>query len=113
MNRRSFFTFLFAAIGLVTLQASAANAQDEPREVVSFRLAAWKTQHMNDAKAAASMVETLKNIGCEARQSNHGNHIDVSYRCTTWKSIALKTHTDAHRWENWLKQRGFETQHKH
>ena len=96
------------AFGAATGAAVAAD-----QEIVGYRLKQWKTVHFDDAKRAKTHYETVKKLGCEAKQADHGGHIDVTYRCPEWKEIALKSHSDAHKWEKWLKASGFETRHAH
>lgn len=102
-----------AAVMLCASGFLATNAMAANREILSFRLPQWKSVHLDDAKAAKVSVETLKQIGCEAEQHQHGGHFDVRYRCIQWRSIALNTHDEAHQWERWLKSFGFETAHQH
>ena len=99
------FTTLSAAI---PTQAFAAG-----QEIVKFRLTNWKTAHFDDGKKAQTHAATLKQIGCDVKQGAHGDHHDVSYRCPNWRSIALKSHNEAHQWERWLKANGFQTSHQH
>lgn len=115
MKPRRIATYLFAvAILTFASQATASAASfGDDNEVVSFRLTQWKTVHMHEAGAAEKLITTLKKIGCEVKQNSHGDHIDVQYRCAEWKSIRLKSHDDAHQWEEWFKGKGFETHHKH
>ena len=94
--------------GVLTTPASAAE-----KEVVAYRLTQWKASHFDDQARARQHYDTVKKLGCEAKQDDHGGHIDVSYRCEKWKEIALKDHDAVHRWEKWLKAAGFETKHTH
>lgn len=102
-----------AACLAVVITASVSSANAAGREVVSFRAVAWNAAHFDDAKSAQLHHDTLRQIGCEAKQHKHGGHYDVSYRCPKWRSIALKSHAEAHQWERWLKSAGFETAHEH
>jgi len=108
MNRILVAVVAICASGTVGARADAAD-----REIVSFRLTQWKAAHFDDAKTAKTNFETLKRIGCEAEQHRHDGHFDVRYRCAKWRSIALKSHDEAHQWERWLKAYGFETTHQH
>ncbi len=76
---------------------------------VGFRLAGWKTIHSKDQGEATSEVKTLKKIGCEVVTSDHGNHVDVRYRCAKWKSIELPSGQLASQWTSWLAAKGLET----
>ena len=101
----------FAVAFLLAVVADAASAAQ--KEVVSYRLKEWKTVEFEDAKKAKTHYDTIKKLGCEVKQNQHDGHIDVTYRCPEWKQIALKSHSDAHKWEKWLKASGFETKHAH
>lgn len=105
-------------IGVAALTAAAwlnlgtaAHAQEEA--VVHYRLVGWKSAHFDDARSARSFEEAIKRIGCETRQEQHNGHIDVTYRCPQWRSISASNDDAAHRWQNWLRQNGFETRHEH
>ena len=104
---------LFAVCAVAAFSFAAPAAQAAQRELVKFRLMTWKAAHFDDEKVATEQAATLEKIGCEVKQHKHGDHFDVSYRCTKWRSIAFKTHKEAHEWEHWLKKAGFETQHEH
>ena len=95
----------------VVLLAIATTASAE--EIVRYKLANWKAKHIHDAKKAETIADTLKKLGCELQKLDHDGHIDVRYRCPEWKQLDLKTHDEAHKWEKWLKDYGFETEHKH
>lgn len=82
-------------------------------ERVEFRLMDWKALHFDQASQAKAYYETFKGIGCECKQENHGDHIDVAFRCPKWRSLSLKSHSEAHKWEAFLKKAGFETKHEH
>ena len=105
MNRlRTFLMFscLVATTGLV----SAA-------EIVRYQCPEWKAKHIHDKDKADKISKTLKQLGCELKQDAHNGHIDVKYRCEKWMQLDLKTHAEAHKWESWLKEFGFKTEHKH
>jgi biotin operon repressor len=76
---------------------------------VGFRLLEWKTIHAESEAAAKENVSSLKKIGCEVQMSNHGNHIDVRYRCPQWKAMELPTDQLAAQWTEWLKGKSLET----
>ena len=94
-------------------QLNANEIGANENEIVRYRLADWKTKHIHDTKKAETITATLKKLGCEVQQHSHNGHIDVKYRCPQWHELKLKTHEDAHKWENWLKEFGFTTEHKH
>ena len=89
--------------------ASAANQ----REDVLYRLETWKAKHIHGADKAETIAKTLTKLGCEVQRNDHDGHYDVKYRCPKWKKLSLKTHEEAHKWESWLKEYGFQTQHHH
>ena len=62
---------------------------------------------------AETIVTTLKKLGCEVKTHKHNGHIDVTYRCPKWRQLDLDTHAAAHKWESWLKEFQFQTEHKH
>ena len=82
-------------------------------EIVRYQLKDWKAKHIHDAKKTVTIVNTLKKLGCEVKQHQHNGHTDVSYRCPKWRQLELASHEDAHKWEKWLKEFNFKTEHKH
>jgi hypothetical protein len=111
MARKLAITVLATTVLVFGLQVTTAHAAGQ--EVVQFRLTNWKTAHFDDAKKAQTQSATLKQIGCEVKLHAHGSHHDLSYRRAQWRSISLKSHSQAHQWERWLKSNGFETAHNH
>ncbi|MAI31680.1 MAG: hypothetical protein CBE00_03530 [Planctomycetaceae bacterium TMED240] len=82
-------------------------------EIVRYQLTEWKAKHIHDAKKADTIMQTLKKLGCELKKNQHNGHIDVKYRCVKWHELKLNSHADAHKWEKWLKEFNFKTEHKH
>lgn len=80
---------------------------------VKVRMANWKTVHAQSAEQAQALKETYELIGCEAVVDNHGDHIDLKFRCPNWSTVALVNSEAAHVWQDWLNKSGFETQHDH
>jgi hypothetical protein len=80
---------------------------------VKFRLPNEKSIHLHDPIQAQQILNTLKMIGCTVSTSAHGNHIDASFSCPEWITIELPSDDNAHSWQKWLKESGFETQHVH
>lgn len=78
-------------------------------EAVAYRMTAWKTVRVPQANQAAELVAIAQALGCEVQQD--GN--DVSMRCSTWKHAEFASHADATKWENWLRNTGFEARHEH
>lgn len=76
---------------------------------VGFRLSNWRTVHGDSSDTTANTVKTLKQIGCEVRQENHGDHVDVSFRCLSWRSIKVNDEKSSNQWQEWLVQNKFET----
>ncbi|MDP6442611.1 MAG: hypothetical protein QGG36_08800 [Pirellulaceae bacterium] len=101
------------ALVLFALSASWTPAEAANKEVVSFRLASWKAVHFKDEKEAKANHDFLKRLGCDVKQHEHDDHVDVQYRCPKWRNVTLKTHSSAHKMEAWLKKYGFETKHTH
>ena len=105
--------FVGYTVALVVMSFVSSNASAASKEVIEFRLAKWKSAHFNSEKDSQTVVDTLKQLGCEASKHAHDGHTDVTYRCVTWKTISAKTHDEAHKWEKWLQAYGFETKHVH
>lgn len=82
-------------------------------EIVEYRLPKAKTVHEHSAKKAEDQVDTLKMLGCSVKQHSHSGHMDISYQCEKWRVIGFDDHDAAHKWQDWLKARGFETRHEH
>ncbi|MGB7324612.1 MAG: hypothetical protein WBD31_07060 [Rubripirellula sp.] len=82
-------------------------------EIVRYQCKEWKAKHIHDNKKADTISATLKKLGCELQKGQHDGHIDVKYRCPEWRELKLDSHDDAHKWEKWLKEYGFKTEHKH
>jgi len=100
-----------AIASMTSLAVQSTSAAD--KEAVAYRLAEWKTIEFKDPNRAKVHFSTIKKLGCEVKQADHNGHVDVSYRCPKWRQIELSDHAAAHKWEDWLKASGFETQHKH
>jgi hypothetical protein len=83
------------------------------REVVTYRLADWKSRHAHKAGEDKVMKTVFTALGCEVEIGKHGDHADVRYRCVEWMSVELLSHDAAHQWQTFLNQAGFETQHSH
>lgn len=82
-------------------------------EEVSYVLPNWKTIHSRDAAQMSELVALIKGLGCEVRTEDHGDHKDVSVRCSKWKHIEVSSHQAAAGWQDWLRKNGFETRHEH
>ncbi|TWU39640.1 hypothetical protein [Novipirellula artificiosorum] len=106
-----FRVLLFSAI--VALSPALAPAVSAADEVVRYQLTEWKAKHIHDEKKADTIAKTLKKLGCELKREEHSGHIDVKYRCPKWHELKLDTHDEAHKWETWLKEYGFKTEHQH
>ncbi len=104
---------LCSVVAMAELLASARPVAAADQEVVEYRLTDWKTMHFHDVNKGRQHIEAVKKLGCEVKQSNHGDHLDVSYRCKDWKKMTVASHDLAHKWEDWLKASGFETKHAH
>ena len=98
---------------LIACCFAVGSLKGDSLERVEFRLTEWKSLHFDQANHAKQYYETFKGIGCECKQDAHGDHIDVAFRCPKWRSLSLKSHSEAHKWEAFLKKAGFETNHEH
>ena len=102
---RSLLLFAFVvALGITGVSAE---------EIVRYRSPEWKRKHLNEKAKATKIADTLTKLGCEVQKADHNGHIDVKYRCPEWKQLDLDSHDEAHKWEAWLKEFGFQTEHKH
>ena len=104
-------TRLGIAAAVLLLGATAARA--EQAWIVQFRLTQWKTMHFSSETKAKTHLQTVQKLGCEAKSFAHDGHTDVRYRCPNWKQMKLATDEEAHKWQRWLKQVGFQTIHEH
>ncbi|MCC7425196.1 MAG: hypothetical protein IT428_33415 [Planctomycetaceae bacterium] len=100
-------------IALIASLAFAASALAQESYVVEFRLPKQRSAHFDDPREASQFGKDLQRLGCDVRTENHGEHLDVTYRCPQWRSIEASSDAAAHRWEGWLKSQGFETSHRH
>ena len=82
-------------------------------EIVRYQLTNWRAKHIHDQKKAEKIFTTLKKLGCEVKKNQHNGHVDVTYRCPKWRQLELDSHAEAHKWEAWLKEFEFRTEHKH
>ncbi len=80
---------------------------------VRYRLPGVQTAHFHDGSKATSLTNMCKMLGCDVSSSGDDGHIDITIRCENWQTIGLANCQQAHAWQNWLKQKGFETQHSH
>lgn len=90
-----------------------AHDHDHGKETIAFQLPQWKTMHFDDAAKASQHSDMVKKLGCEVKQGQHAGHIDLTYRCVQWKSMAVETHELADQWSGWLKGSGFDVSHAH
>jgi hypothetical protein len=90
---------------------SAKLASHEPensKQTISFQLRDWKAMHFHTPEDAQKHLETVEQLGCVAKQSQHGGHIDVRYHCQEWKSISVEKAETAQQWQAWLEWAGFD-----
>jgi len=85
--------------------ATTTNTQKK----VAFRAINWQHKHIHDTGAAEKLVASLEKIGCEVNQFDHDGHLDVKYRCATWKSITVENEAFQKEWAEWLATQGLET----
>lgn len=125
MSFASIFTCRFRSallfcVGVAVLTASASACQAQvktqvpvkkasaPAKIVGFRATEWKTIHSGNEAQAKQTEATLKKLGCEVKVANHGNHIDVSFRCPDWRSMKLDTDQLVFQWAQWCDTQGME-----
>jgi len=100
-----------AAKGMETVVMNPpSNSQ---RATVQFRMATPRTVHLHDMAQANQIVNTLELIGCEVQNNQHGDHMDATFSCPQWQTIEVPSDANAHAWQKWLDESGFETQHSH
>ncbi len=75
---------------------------------IGFRVSEWKTIHSHDASATQADMEMLNRIGCETKTASHGDHVDLRYRCSNWKTLELPTDDLLNQWTDWLADKGME-----
>lgn len=101
-----------------TSASQANSASPRPEEVtnqplspyrVAYYLPVWKTLHLHDAAKAKEQLTNLKKLGCVTQQRAHAGHLDVSFRCNEWKSLAFEDQALAEGWVRWLDANGFDT----
>lgn len=78
-------------------------------KIVGFRATEWKTIHSGSQDQAKQTIATLTKLGCEVKSDNHGDHIDINYRCPQWRSMKLDTDTLVNQWSIWCDTQGMET----
>ncbi len=97
--------------GLETVVLNPSDEMNVSR--VRFRLSSMQSTHIHDAARVKSLTELYQMIGCDVRTHEHNGHTDITVRCPQWVTIGLINCQQAHQWQDWLKQNGFETQHEH
>ena len=102
------FALIFGSTQLFAQRSTVGNPAS-----VAYRLKDTNTIHFDDAGKAQLHLDAVRKLGCEAKMNDHGGHMDVMYRLTTWKSLTLADEKTAHQWEDWMKKSGFETLHAH
>jgi hypothetical protein len=107
----TFGLWMLAVSPGMAADASGSNQTADKKLILAFRMQNWKTQHLNDASQAQKQVTTLKQLGCEVKQSQHNGHIDVAWRTVLWKSLALDSQEQLQQWKSWLDLAGFDTLH--
>ena len=78
-------------------------------KIVGYRATEWKTIHTSSKAEAEQTLRTLKRIGCEVGTNNHGDHVDITFRCEEWRSMKVKTYSLQSQWSNWCENQGMET----
>ncbi len=89
-----------------------ADAAERPQSL-AFRLASWKDLSFENTEEARQQLQTLKQLGCEARIDQQSPGAHLRFRAVRWTKVTLDTQELADEWEKWLKTTGFETLHAH
>ena len=87
--------------------------EGKTRELVQFRSTEWKSQHIHDSKELNQLLALYRGMGLTVKTDSHNGHTDVKATCPEWMEISLTSHEAAHKWEEFLKEQGFETKHVH
>lgn len=98
--------------GFETLHGHA-HAPSQDAIIVEYMQNEWQSQHFEDERKAAEFLAICKGLGCEVRKGSHIGHIDVSFRCTSRRSLVCIDHDEAHSMQSWLEKKGFQTEHVH
>jgi hypothetical protein len=109
MTRFLALTLLLSAGSQLFATSGAVSAA----EVVHYECKEWKAKHIHDTKKAETIAQTLKKLGCEVKKDEHNGHIDVKYRCEKQRSLPVKSHEEAVKWEKWFQEYGFKVHHTH
>ena len=91
-----------------TYRSPQANQISSSAKIVGYRATEWKTVPTASSEEATETAATLKRIGCEVDTSEHGDHIDIKFRCPEWHSMKVKTHTLQSQWSTWCETQGME-----
>lgn len=91
----------------------AVNADGTHKEVVKYRLADWRSQHIHQEAEVGQLTTLYRSLACEVEHLDHDGHTDLKYRCPQWMEIDLPSHQAAHKWQDFLNKAGFETSHEH
>ena len=92
-----------------TYRAPQFKTVSSSAKLVGYRATQWKTLHTSSKAEAEQTLATLKRIGCEVNTNDHGDHVDIKFRCEEWRSMKVKTHTLQSQWSNWCENQGMET----
>jgi len=107
------------ATGFDVIYGRPASSQAAPKvdgtqhEVVKYRLASWRSQHIHQPNELGQLTTLYRSLSCETENLEHAGHTDLRYRCPQWMEIDLPSHEAAHKWQEFLKNAGFETTHEH
>ena len=102
-----------ACLAITVALFASGETKAQQGYVVQFRLPEGRSAHFEDSRSAEKVSQTMMRLGCEVRRQNHGDHMDIAYRCPQWRTIDVASDAEAHRWQTWLKNQGFETAHRH
>ncbi len=99
--------------GRLASSEKGKNADGTPKEVVMYRLADWRSQHIHQPAEVGQLTTLYRSLACEVESLEHSGHTDLRYRSPEWKEIELPNHAAAHKWQEFLQNAGFETAHEH
>lgn len=106
--------------GFETIHGHAAGQQTHGaapsgthRELVQFRMAEWRSQHVESDTELSQLVALYRGLGCQVETHQHAGHTDVKARCPEWMEVEMPSHPAADSWQKFLGDMGFETKHEH
>lgn len=80
---------------------------------VHYTMVQSRTMHLNKPEEAQEFTALFTGLGCDVRQAQHNGHRDLTISCPQWRNVIFDGHEEAHAFQKWLDEQGFQTQHNH